>query len=136
MLEVWLFATAFSSRLGLSAFSASQLCAAIERGAESPLLVELGMTLLRALCRQGASLRKTGQQLPPPMSADLQLELTLQQLPAAELVSPATWGEVLRSVGHLFLGFVSNPDEEASDTSAASAAEKESREQVRLIAIV
>ena len=79
--------------------SAGELCAAIERGRESILLVELGMALLRALCRQHAYLQSTGQQLPPPMSADVQPELLLQQLPPAEAVTPATWGEVLRCAG-------------------------------------
>ena len=96
---MWLFATAFAERLGLTPFSARDLCHAVERGADSILLSELSMALLRGLCRQGSSIRLKGQQLPPPMSADVQPELLLQQLPPAEAVTPATWGEVLRCAG-------------------------------------
>ena len=118
VLEVWLFVTAFSGRLGLTPFSARQLCAAVERGCESIVLVELGMALLRALCRQAPSLREKAQQLPPPMSADVQPELLLQQLPPPELVTPSTWGEVLRACGHLLAGFAANDDGEGKEQEA------------------
>jgi hypothetical protein len=125
VLEVWLFARAFHKRLGLHPFQAHQLSAAVERGAESPLLVELSMALLRALLEQGDALRGK-HQLPPPMSAALgtKVELPLQQLPPPELVTPTTWGEVLRAVGHLLVGFASNPDGEGAPAEEAAAQER------------
>jgi hypothetical protein len=125
VLEVWLFARAFHKRLGLHPFQAHQLSAAVERGAESPLLVELSMALLRALLEQGDALRGK-HQLPPPMSAALgtKVELPLQQLPPPELVTPTTWGEVLRAVGHLLVGFAANPDGEGAPAEEAAAQER------------
>lgn len=57
------------------------------------------MALLRTLLRSVDALRRN--QLTPPSDAIL----ILQQLPPAELLSPTTWAEVLRTVGWLLPDF-------------------------------
>eukprot|EP00966_Prymnesium_polylepis_P034157 793975-Prymnesium_polylepis.1 len=102
-MSVWAFASSFSERLGLTRFPAADLCTCLQREGEPTLLIELCMTLLRTLLRstdeKEGSLRAA--QLPPPSEA----ALVLQQLPPADLVTPTTWAEVLRSVGWLLPDF-------------------------------
>ena len=117
VMAVWLFCHTFAKRLHLQPFGKPRdLCAALELPGASNLVTELGMALLRALLRQGDAIRQARanqsafnglEQQPPPLNC----VLMLQQLPPAEVVNPATWGEVLRSVAHLLAGFSAEDDD-------------------------
>jgi len=99
VMSVWAFATSFSNTIGLSPFDIEDLCTCLQREGQPTLLIELCMALLRTLLRSVDSLQL--EVLPPASEA----ALLLQQLPPAELVTPTTWAEVLRSVGWLLPDF-------------------------------
>ena len=116
LMTVWAFSSSFGDVLGLSRFTAAELCLSLQRAGEPALLIEFCSALLRTLLRAAHDLRET--QLPPPFEA----ALLLQQLPIAELVTPTTWAEILRTVGWLLPDFAPSEmrDEVSPPRSACS----------------
>ena len=102
VLEVYLFVIAFGQKLQITPCAdAAALAIAISLPHETPFLTELGMALVKAMLRQAEVIIHKGRQQPPPLDC----ALLLQQLPPTALVTPATWAETLRSLGHLLLDF-------------------------------
>ena len=102
ILEVHLFTKTFSKRLQfMPCQSPADLCMAISF-LQRPSCLRSSAWRSFARCFARASrLVHSGKQQPPPLDKGL----ILQQLPSPSSVNPATWAEVLRSIGHLLTGF-------------------------------
>ena len=80
------------------------------------------MALTKALLSQADAIRAKRNcdvhQQPPPLDCTL----VLQQLPTPDVVTPGSWGEVLRSVGQLLHGFREEDGDGEPDAPAAAGA--------------